>query len=78
MHNFSVNIDETFYDYISIDEFSFCSDYIKTNGYSKINVEIKKLIKHNKLRYSLLSANSTKGVTCYKICNGSVNGEIYK
>ena len=49
-------------------------------GYSKISVEIKKLIKHkhNKLRYSLLSAINTKGVVCYKICYESVNGNVYK
>jgi transposase len=79
-HNFSLNIDDTFYDYISIDESSFCIDYTKTKGYSKISVEIKKLIKHkhNKLRYSLLSAINTKGVVCYKICYGSVNGNVYR
>ena len=49
-------------------------------GYSKKNVEIKKIIKHkkNKLRYTLLSAINTKGVVCYQIFDKSVNGEIYK
>jgi hypothetical protein len=58
---------------------TFCIDYTKSKGYSKISVEIKKLIKHkhNKLRYSLLSAINTKGVVCYKICYGSVNGNVY-
>ena len=77
-HIFSLIIDETFYDYISIDESSFCVDNTTTNVYSKISVQIKKLIKHNKSRYSLLSAIGTKGVVCYKISNGSINGDVYR
>ena len=41
-------------------------------------LKLKKNIKHNKLRYTLLSAINTNGVVCYKIFNTSVNGELYK
>ena len=50
----------------------------KLKDIPKISVKIKKLIKHNKLRYSLLSAINTKGIVCYKICYGSVNGNVYR
>ena len=78
--NFSLVTDNSFYNYISIDESSFCVNDILNYGYSQKNVEIKKMVKHkhNKLRYTLLSAIDTNGVVCYKIFNTSVNGELYK
>ena len=75
--NCSLLIDDNFYDYISIDESSFCINDILNYGYSKKNVEIKKIIKHkhNKLRYTLLSAINAQGVVAYKVFDKSVNGE---
>ena len=78
--NFCEETNKTdFYDYISIDESSFCINQVNNYGYSKKNVEIHKIIKHkqNKLRYTLLSAINKSGIVCYKIYKESVNGEIY-
>jgi len=43
-------------------------------------LKLKKKIKHkhNKLRYTLVSAINAQGVVAYKVFDKSVNGEIYK
>lgn len=73
------NTNENFYNYISIDESSFCvNDYLK-KGYSMKGKSIHRLIKHrrNKERYSLLMAISNKKIVAYEIYDKSVNSVEY-
>ena len=64
---------------IYIDESSFDRDELKRYGYSKKSHEIKKILKHKKIkeRYTLLCAVSQNGVIETEILQGSVNADIY-
>ena len=79
-NNFANNLNSNdFNNYISIDESSFCISDVKLYGYSKKNKEIKKIYKHkhNKERYSILTAISNNKIVGYKIYQGSLNANGY-
>ena len=68
-----------FYNFISIDETSFCiSDYIRY-GYSKKGEIINKIYKHKHIRErkTLLSAINKDGFVSNIIIDGTVNKDIY-
>jgi len=70
--------DEDYLNAISIDETSFCINDYNKYGYSKKNVRIVRIFKHQRReRKTLLSAVSKSGIVCYKIINGSLKSNIY-
>ena len=62
---------------ISLDESSMDSHICNNSGWSKRGNKINNVIKHPKIRYTLILAISCKKIIHKKIIKGSANGEIF-
>jgi transposase len=62
---------------ISIDESSMDTHISNNYGWSKKGIKIENILKHSKIRYSLILAINCKKIIHKKIIKGSANGEIF-